>query len=199
MRRKLLVLTSFFIIFCSVTSCGVQMPEGTRLLNSVKEAMKFNSDLEKDNGYLTLKTAENKFSSDIFEAVYKESDDNDIAVSAILLPDFPEEIAGIARPEFNISSTELDFGKLGKKKKVSGRVEITNKGRGTLQLQAIQVFNHALSVSLPKKVLAPGESIKMKVTLMAKYLGQSKSQPRVLLITNDPKHPKEIVTVKFQK
>ena len=87
----------------------------------------------------------------------------------------------------------------GKKKKVSGRVEITNKGRGTLQLQAIQVFNHALSVSLPKKVLAPGERIKMKVTLMAKYLGQSKSQPRVLLITNDPKHPKEIVTVKFQK
>ena len=129
----------------------------------------------------------------------KVGDDNDIAVSAILLPDFPEEIAGIARPEFNISSTELDFGKLGKKKKVSGRVEITNKGRGTLQLQAIQVFNHALSVSLPKKVLAPGESIKMKVTLMAKYLGQSKSQPRVLLITNDPKHPKEIVTVKFQK
>lgn len=129
----------------------------------------------------------------------KVGDDNDIAVSAILLPDFPEEIAGIARPEFNISSTELDFGKLGKKKKVSGRVEITNKGRGTLRLQAIQVFNHALSVSLPKKVLAPGESIKMKVTLMAKYLGESKSQPRVLLITNDPKRPKEIVTVKFQK
>lgn len=76
MRRKLLVLTSFFTIFCSVTSCGVQMPEGTRLLNSVKEAMKFDSDLEKDKGYLTLKTAENKFSSDIFEAVYKESDDN---------------------------------------------------------------------------------------------------------------------------
>lgn len=129
----------------------------------------------------------------------KVGEDNDISVSAVLLPDFPEEFSGLARPEFNISSTTLDFGKLGKKKKVSGEVVISNKGNAPLQLQAIQVFNHALSVSLPKKTLAPGESINMKVTLMSKYLGQSKSQPRVLLITNDPKCPKEIVTVKFQK
>jgi archaellum component FlaF (FlaF/FlaG flagellin family) len=91
------------------------------------------------------------------------------------------------------------MGKLGRKSKISGKVTITNKGKGVLRLESIEVYNQALKVSLPKRSLVPGESMKMKVTLQAKYLGMSNAQPRVLIITNDADHQKETITVKFVK
>jgi len=33
----------------------------------------------------------------------------------------------------------------------------------------------------------------------AKFLGLSKAQPRVLIITNDPQRPKAVVNVNFEK
>ena len=65
--------------------------------------------------------------------------------------------------------------------------------------KSLQAFNQAITVSLPKTELQPGEEVKMSVTVNAKFLGMSKAQPRVLIITNDTKKPKEVVNVHFEK
>ena len=78
-------------------------------------------------------------------------------------------------------------------------MKLSNKGTGVLKLSKIQAFNQAITVSLPKTELQPGEEVKMSVTVNAKFLGMSKAQPRVLIITNDTKKPKEVVNVHFEK
>ena len=129
----------------------------------------------------------------------KVGSNNEIAVSAVLLPDlhFAEEFA--KKPNFQISTTELNIGKLGKKTKLTGQVKLTNKGNGVLKMSKIQAFNQAITVSLPKTELQPGEEVKMLVTVDARFLGMSKAQPRVLIITNDANHPKEVVNVHFER
>lgn len=124
---------------------------------------------------------------------------NEIAVSAVLLPDlhFAEDFA--KKPTFEISTTELNLGKLGKKTKLTGHVRMSNKGSGVLKLNKIQAFNQAITVSLKKTELQPNEEVVMKVTVDARFLGMSKAEPRVLIITNDVKRPKEVVNVKFAK
>lgn len=124
---------------------------------------------------------------------------NEIAVSAVLLPDLHFAEGFAKQPEFQISTTDLNIGKLGKKKKLSGQVKLSNKGRGVLKLNKIQAFNQAITVALNKTELQPGEETSMKITVEAKFLGVSKAQPRVLIITNDPKHPKAVVNVRFEK
>ena len=123
---------------------------------------------------------------------------NDITVSGVLLPDVNEIKNYYGSPRFSISATELRLGKIGNKKKVKGTVVIKNKGTSALTLNTIQAFNQALSVSLPKRELQAGEQLKMTITVDAKYLGLSKAEPRVLIITNDPNHVKEVVTVLFE-
>ncbi len=124
---------------------------------------------------------------------------NDLTVSAVLLPDMHEAEYRAQLPRFQISTTNLHLGKLGKKSKLKGKVFIQNKGTATLTLSNIQAFNQAVQVSLPKRELKPGEEIRMDITVEAKYLGMSKAQPRVLIITNDPQHCKEVVNVVFEK
>ena len=68
-----------------------------------------------------------------------------------------------------------------------------------LKLSKIQAFNQAITIALSKTELQPDEEGKMKVTVDARFLGLSKAQPRVLIITNDPKTPKSVVNVKFEK
>ena len=129
----------------------------------------------------------------------KVGTENEIAVSAVLLPDlhFAEQFT--KKPRFHISATELQMGKLGKKSKVKGYVKISNKGNGVLKLNKIQAFNQAISVAINKTELQPGEEVKMDIAIDTRFLGMSKTQPRVLIITNDPVHPKDVVTVNFEK
>jgi len=129
----------------------------------------------------------------------KVGTNNEIAVSAVLLPDLHYAETFTRKPSFHISTTELNIGKLGKKTKLTGQVKLSNKGNGVLKLNKIQAFNQAITVALGKTDLQPGEDVAMKVTVDARFLGMSKAQPRVLIITNDPKHPKEVVNVRFEK
>lgn len=128
----------------------------------------------------------------------KVSSENEIVVSAVLIPETTVDQNSTNAPGFVISSNILDLGKLGKKSKISGKIHIYNKGTEKLQLINVQAFNQALSVNIPKREIAPGESVKMKITLHTKYLGLSKAVPRVLIITNDANNPKETVTVKYE-
>ena len=124
---------------------------------------------------------------------------NELAVSAVLLPDLHFAEGFARKPAFHISTTELNIGKMGKKTKLKGSVTISNKGKGVLKLSKIQAFNQAIVVSLNKTELQPGEDVKMHIVVDARFLGISKAQPRVLIITNDPNHPKEVVNINFER
>lgn len=122
----------------------------------------------------------------------KVSEENEIAVSATLLPDFSNLTAAerARAPQAVLSATDIDFGPFGTKKKMSRTLTLTNTGKSVLKIQELQVSNPALSVTLRKSTLAPGARTKLKVTATAKYLKKSPTEARVLLITNDPEHPK---------
>lgn len=121
---------------------------------------------------------------------------NELMVSSILLPEVKQSTG--AQPSFYISSSTLNLGKLGNKKKLTGNIRLKNNGSAPLTIDNIQAFNQAITVALPKRELQPGEATTLKVEVWAKYLGLSKAEPRVLIITNDPKSPKEVITIKFE-
>lgn len=123
---------------------------------------------------------------------------NEIPVSAVLLPDFSHLTAQEREnaPQIKLSETDLDMGIVGPNDKVSRTITITNTGKSKLDVRELQVFNLSVNVSLKKKIIQPGESTKLKVTLLGKYLKKVKNTPRVLIITNDPNQPK--VTIKLK-
>ncbi|MEG2573853.1 MAG: DUF1573 domain-containing protein [Bacteroides sp.] len=128
----------------------------------------------------------------------KVGDENEITVSAVLLPDFSHltELQKAAAPVIQLSETDIDMGPMGKKDKLSHTIIITNVGKSRLDIRELQVFNAAVNVSLRKRYINPGVSTKLKVTLIGKALKKLKSSPRVLMITNDPQHSKVIINLK---
>ena len=127
----------------------------------------------------------------------KVGDDNAIPVSAILLPDLSNmtQQQRMNPPVIELSDTELTVGALGEQEKKVLQVVVKNTGKSNLQIADLQVFDPSLGVQLKKRVLKPGASTKMKITVFGKYLKKLKGTPRVLMITNDPKQPKIIVRV----
>lgn len=125
----------------------------------------------------------------------KVSPENEIPVSVALLPDFTQltEREKNKPPVMSVSSEKLVFADLRPNQKKSQNVVITNTGKSDLVIQDMQVFSMALEVNLKKNVLKPGESMKMRVTVLAKNLPRVNGNPRIVMVTNDPGHP--MVTV----
>lgn len=94
-----------------------------------------------------------------------------------------------------LSTTELNLGPFGNKKKLKGEVVIRNDGQSTLDIKSLQMFTAGLQVSLNKTKLAPGEEAKMKVTAEQRQLRNLRTKPRILMITNDPQSPKVVVHI----
>ncbi len=148
----------------------------------------------------------------------KVGTNNDIEISTVKLSDVQLDNNSKFAPKMKLSTTELvlnshgrfanavgklgikpDFlGKVGIKTKMQGVVTITNRGNAPLTLTNIQAFNRAITVSIPNTTIAPGQKAQMKVAVDSRFLGMSKAQPRILLITNDPKMPKAVINVKFE-
>lgn len=129
----------------------------------------------------------------------KVSDENEIPLSAILLPDF----SGLSvsdmddAPVIRISETDIDLSaQLAKKNKVKHDIQLTNTGRSPLQISKLQVFNPALGVGLKKSVLQPGETTRLRVTVDKKNIAKKKRHLRILMITNDPTQPKVEINIK---
>lgn len=128
-------------------------------------------------------------------------EENEIVVSSILLPDF----SGLTLqdreklPNMTLSADTIDLGSMGRRYKKSDNIIISNTGQAPLEIRSLQVFNKALSVSLSNRTIEPGKSAKLKLTVSSKYLKTMKNRPRILLITNDPRHAKEIITVKVKQ
>lgn len=129
----------------------------------------------------------------------KVSQEKEISVSTIILPNFEEmsatELANAPKLELSEEEIELVFGK---KKRMSGVITLTNTGASTLEVNSLQMFTTGLKVSLSNTRLAPGEEAKMKITADKKELKTTRQKPRILMITNDPENPKRIIKVKVK-
>lgn len=127
------------------------------------------------------------------------SEENEILVSAVLLPDFSGLTADAQKqaPRIVLSADSLDLGEMKWRNKKSGVIWIENQGFSPLEIRTIQVFNRAVNISLDNRVIQPGEKTKLKITVLDKYLKKMKNKPRVLLITNDPEKPKITVPIRI--
>ena len=127
----------------------------------------------------------------------KISDDKEISVSAVLLPEFRNmsETQRRNAPVMKLSAETLDLGSFEDKDDKSGTIIIENQGRSRLTISSMQMFTTGLRVRLNKSRLDPGESAKLKITAYRKQLKNARSKPRVLMITNDPNKSKVVIHV----
>ena len=125
------------------------------------------------------------------------SDDKEISVSAVLLPDFKNmsETQKLNSPVLRLSAETLNLGSFDDKDSKSGVITIENHGKSRLVISSMQMFTSGLRVRLNKSRLEPGESAKLKITAYRKQLKNARSKPRVLMITNDPERAKVVIKV----
>ena len=128
----------------------------------------------------------------------KIAPEKEIVVSSVLLPAFDNMTAAkkALAPKAELSTTNLDLGSFGNRKKLKGEVLITNKGKSKLEIRSMQMFTMGLQVQLKKSKIEPGETVKMKVTVVKPDLKKSRAKnPRILRITNDPDNAKVVVKI----
>ena len=126
----------------------------------------------------------------------KVTAENEIGVSAVLLPSFADMTATQLQnaPIIQLSATQVDFD-FGTKSKMKQTILITNNGRTPLSISSLQMFTQGLKVTLDRRELQPGETTKLKVTGYRKQLKGVRTKPRVLMITNDPNKPKVVINI----
>jgi len=126
---------------------------------------------------------------------------NEITISSVLLPDFTNLSASqlSAAPHIQLSEDEVQMGIIKKKESKTATILVTNQGKSKLEIKKLQVFNPAIGLSLSKSVLKPGESAKLKLTLNGKHFYRFKSEPKILIITNDPEAPYLFVSILAEK
>lgn len=151
------------------------------------------TDLLQDFGLTQASMYLSRFAGD------KISEENEIPFTAVLLPDFSQMTAqdSLNAPVIQLSETNIDLSeKLKKKRKASHSIIITNNGKSPLSISKLQVFNSSVEVSLKKKIISAGETTKLKVTIRRNNEGNKKHHLRILMITNDPLHPKMEINIK---
>ena len=78
---------------------------------------------------------------------------------------------------------------------MKAEIDIVNTGHSILEISSLQMFTAGLKLSLNKTRILPGDIAKLKITADEKQLKNVKAAPRVLMITNDPKQAKVVITV----
>ena len=120
-----------------------------------------------------------------------------LVVSANIEEDFSawteEELA--KAPVLSVDDTEFKFGKINQGEKVEHEYVIKNSGKSNLLIRKVKASCGCTAVQPEKKVIAPGESVKIKTVFNSagKVGNQNKT---VTIITNDPKKSKLILWVK---
>ena len=152
-----------------------------------------NSERLADYGLTQASVYLSRFSGD------KVSEESEIPVTVVLLPDFSNltEAERLNAPAIRLSATDIDLSQiLAKKKKAKQDITVTNTGRSPLQISKLQVFHPAVGVDLKKTVLQPGESTRLRVTVVKRNIGKKRRHLRLLMITNDPMQPKVEINIK---
>lgn len=136
----------------------------------------------------------------------KIGEQNEILVSAVLLPAFrdltPERLKTaphiVLMDGNEMIENETTMVMDPKKKTTSKTLNVTNIGEEPLTISAVQVFNRAMTVSLGDRNIPPHGTTKLKITLDAKELQRAKNGPRLLLISNDPRHAKTVLNINVE-
>jgi len=127
------------------------------------------------------------------------SEENELLCTATLLPDLEKlDQPGQPTATIQLDTTRLELGSFEDKAKLKGSVEIWNQGEATLRISDLQVYNPGISASLNKSSIKPGKKAVLKITVYADR-HHFKGRRRVLLITNDPKHPKVTIDIHVKK
>jgi hypothetical protein len=121
------------------------------------------------------------------------SNDREVGVSVVLLPDL-RHMSGSLLPQLALSDSVLNIEFGGKQKKTVETI-LYNGGKAALNISSLQLFTRGLKVTLGKRVLEPGETTKLKIEAIASELKKARTRPRVLMITDDPRRPKVVITV----
>lgn len=126
------------------------------------------------------------------------STDNALDVAVTLLPTSALSTSASGQvPVLDIANRNLSVGALNGKKKIKAETFLSNNGTAPLQIEAIQVYNPGLSVSIDKQRLEPGATAKVKITVN-KLIFNFKGRYRILLLTNDPQCPKATIDVQVE-
>ena len=152
-----------------------------------------NTELLPDYGLTQVPVYLSRFMGD------KVSEENEIPVSVVLLPDFSHltDAQRAQAPVISLSATQLDMSAaLATKTKAHQDIMVTNQGKSALQIGKLQVFNSSVSTSMKKGTLQPGESVRLRVTVNKKQMNRSRTRMRLLIICNDPEHPMTTVEIK---
>ncbi len=126
----------------------------------------------------------------------KISSDTEIPVSVVLLPDmtaFEGQNIELA-PRLQLSAQALNLDAHHK----NGTIILSNTGKSVLKVTSLQMFTGGVQVKLPKSELQPGESTKLRVNIIPNQIRKARSKPRILMITNDPQHAKEVITINVE-
>lgn len=121
---------------------------------------------------------------------------NEIGVSSVLLPPATSVEAGQKAPKMELSTEEVVLSK--ESKKMRAEVIIRNTGDCALTIHNLQLFNHAVEVSLTDRKIEPGGSARMKIQVKKNLLKRFKSRPRVLIVSDDASAPVKIVNISIK-
>jgi len=124
----------------------------------------------------------------------KVNSEIELPVSVVLLPDVTDVARDVA-PQIQLTSEVLNLGRQDGKNVKSGVINIANSGRAELNIQSLQMFTGGMKVTLSKRLLQPGETTKLKVSVDRDELLRQRTRPRVLMITNDPQRPKVVISI----
>lgn len=92
-------------------------------------------------------------------------------------------------PVATLSETSVDFGKIDRSDRVSRSVTLRNEGKSPLVIRRIYSLDDAVDFAIDKKVLKPGKTATITVTVDTSKLSGALLNARGALITNDPSAP----------
>ncbi|MBQ9285407.1 MAG: DUF1573 domain-containing protein [Bacteroidaceae bacterium] len=130
----------------------------------------------------------------------KVSEDNQIDVTAVLLPKLPKRTAEemAQAPILVCEYDTIDFSNQMQKKgkKLKRTITVGNAGAQVLNIYSVQVYGHSATVKLSNRKIAPDGKARLTLTIDKARLQKQKTEPRVLIITDDPRHPKTTLVCK---
>ncbi len=179
------------ISFKYIPECLNIVAEPSKLAPGEKGVISADYDAAKRNDWGFLINRVNVEVNGVSERNYR------LTVSANIEEDFssltPEELANA--PVLVIDNPEFNFETLKQGEKVEHEFVIKNDGKSDLYIRSLKASCGCTAVQPEKKVIAPGESIKIKVIFNS--AGRVGTQNKnVTIITNDPKNSKAIFWIK---
>ncbi|MBQ7634685.1 MAG: DUF1573 domain-containing protein [Bacteroidaceae bacterium] len=122
--------------------------------------------------------------------------DNELIVSATIVPHVYGNAAGPV-PQAQCD-TLMDLGQFEGKEQLKATIIVRNIGSAPLEIRKFQVYNPGMLASLSTTRIRGGGKAKLTV-IATPSIFDHHGHHRLLLITNDPKHPKIVIEVKAAK